>query len=919
MYRRSLLAAILLLSALGATARVISYAPYTDRTAIPAFQNRLNRHFALIETASPVPGASPVAYLSVGQLVVYDSTGVDEPRVVFPPDGTNADVNVAAAREDGGGLALIVQSSFDGGMNPSKKQAWFLSLDGGSTWKKTALPDDALTLYNSTTPFYSDADIGGPFVRAAGSGARAATHDMPFIVTTTHGLYAVARDGSARNLVSGTDVLIIGDNVTHDRFLVSFKASVLSVVDLAGNTADIGPSSDRPRNGWIAGDGGAYLESGYTVTDHWLRRFVNGVVTTIVPPSTGTRGFVAVPTADYNGIWMIERATGSPTKLESYTPQSGIVTLWSDITGPEVEALLPGASGKTVLIQVHRVRNTTGFIDPALAVWHINDPAPTRYDELYMNEQATKGFVHVDPDAIENGTPFVFDSGTVFFGCPVCSPPPPTIVSPPVSGGSDVVQEWGVVRGSLAQRLVLPGISRTQGAFGSYWLSDVTFYNPLDEPQHATVRYVRTGDAVQTADVNERSITLGPREIRLIPDALLSLFGLERGGGAFFITPDPGGAINVTTRTYSQAAKGTYGFGMNGLDVYSAVGPRFELTFSGAFFGANTRTNLILTDVSGRGASASLQAASANGFVTSAPSDLAVAPASGQQQVNGIAARVGMQPADAGGLVVQPLTGELIASVFAIDNRTNDPTYFPPDIPATVNRTIPAIGHVDGANNAKFRSDLYLINPAASPSIVNLQINPWDGTPAAYLSLTLLPHESRLIRDVLTTAFSRTGFARLRYQSFGSTGASAGVRVTSRTYSLNDDGGTYGFLMPPLNSFQSATAGDTLEILGASTDSSVRTNVGLVDLNATATSRQLHATVAFYDKSGAKVDELTVTLPSASGMQLNDIFRARGIASSVGPVLIKVTAVDGLIGAYASVVDNGTNDSTYLPANLAAK
>ncbi len=236
-----------------------------------------------------------------------------------------------------------------------------------------------------------------------------------------------------------------------------------------------------------------------------------------------------------------------------------------------------------------------------------------------------------------------------------------------------------------------------------------------------------------------------------------------------------------------------------------------------------------------------------------------------------------------------------------------------------MNRTIPAIGHVDGANNAKFRSDLYLINPAASPSIVNLQINPWDGTPVAYLSLTLLPHESRLIRDVLTTAFSRTGFARLRYQSFGSTGASAGVRVTSRTYSLNDDGGTYGFLMPPLNSFQSATAGDTLEILGASTDSSVRTNVGLVDLNATATSRQLHATVAFYDKSGAKVDELTVTLPSASGMQLNDIFRARGIASSVGPVLIKVTAVDGLIGAYASVVDNGTNDSTYLPANLAAK
>jgi hypothetical protein len=572
-----------------------------------------------------------------------------------------------------------------------------------------------------------------------------------------------------------------------------------------------------------------------------------------------------------------------------------------------------------VLIQVHRVRITSSFLDPALALWHTGDAAPARYDELYLNEQSTKGFVHVDPEAIENGTPFVFDSGMAFFGCPICSPPVPGLAAPPVSGGSDVVQEWGVVRASLAQRLVLPGIARTQGAFGSYWLSDVTFYNPLDTPQHVTVQFVPTGNPVQIASVNERSITLASHEIRLVPDALQSLFGIESGGGAFFITPDPGGAINVTSRSYSQASGGTYGFGMNGLDVYSAVGPRFGLTFSGAFFGAGTRTNLILTDVSGRGASVSLQAAGSNGLVTANPSDSEFAPASGQQQVNGIAPRVGLQAADAAGLLVHPLTGELIASVIAIDNRTNDPTYFPPDIPSTVARTIPAIGHVDGANNAKFRSDLYLINPVGDAVMVVLQMTPWDGTTAKTLTLTLLPHEARVIRDVLMAAFGRTGIARLRYQSETFAGNTANVHVTSRTYTLNDDGGTYGCLMPPLNSFQSAAAGDTLEILGSTTDSSVRTNIGLVDLSANGSSQQLHATLTIIDKSGTKLDELTVQLPSASGMQLNDIFRARGIAPSAGPVLIRVTSVDGLIGAYASVVDNGTNDSTYLPANLAAK
>lgn len=925
MYRRHLFAAIFLLSAVGAAGRVISYAPYTSSIATPAFQSRLNRHFALMEVASVSFGLYPSGANPAGaQLVVYDSAGVEEPRVVFPTDSSNVTINVAATREDESGLTLLVQSDFDGGMNPARKPSWFLSLDGGTTWKKSALPDDGWASTSSTS-YSNGADFGGPFVRSAGAGARAATHDTPFIVSALHGVYSVARDGSAKHLLNAANVLLIGDDATHDHFLVGYKSNVLSELDLAGNVSDLGPASDPasdpPRSGWIAGDGSAYAESGYSSSDQWLRRYANGVATTIVPKSdTGLRSFVAVPTADYNGVWLAEGMTGNPTRLELYTPQNGIVTQWSDISGPAIEALLPGASGKTVLVQVHRVRATTSFLDPALAVWHLGDPAPARYDELYLDEQPTKGFVHVDPDAIENGTPFVFDSGTISLGCPICSPPPP-IVAPPVAGGSDVIQEWGVVHASLAQKLVLPGISHTPGAFGSSWLSDVTFYNPLDVAQHVSVLYTPTGSGVQTTSLNQRDVTLAPHEIRLVPDALASLFGIESGGGAFVITPDPGGAINVTSRTYTQAAQGTYGFGMNGIDVYSAVGPRFGLTFSGAFFGANTRTNLTLTDVSGRGASASLQAASSNGFVTSTPMDSAVAPAGGQQQVNGIAPRVGMQPTDVGGLVVQPLTGELIASVFAIDNRTNDPTYFPPDIPSSVVRIIPAIGHIDGANNSKFRSDLFLINNTPSPATVYLQISPWDGSPGTSLSLTLLPNEARQIRDVLMTAFGRSGIARLNYHSAGFSGDSANVHVTSRTYTLNDDGGTYGALMPPLNSFQSAAAGDTLEILGTSTDSSVRTNVGLVDLSGGGVNQgqPRHATVAFYDKTGAKVDELTVAIPTSAGMQLNDVFRARNIDSSVGPVLIRVTSVDGLIGAYASMVDNGTNDSTYLPANLAAK
>ena len=60
--------------------------------------------------------------------------------------------------------------------------------------------------------------------------------------------------------------------------------------------------------------------------------------------------------------------------------------------------------------------------------------------------------------------------------------------------------------------------------------------------------------------------------------------------------------------------------------------------------------------------------------------------------------------------------------------------------------------------------------------------------------------EARVIRDVLATAFGKSGIARLRLtsQSFDN----SGIRVTSRTYSGDSHGGTYGFLMPPLNNFQ---------------------------------------------------------------------------------------------------------------------
>src|SRR5207244_9223824 len=138
---RRLLPALLLFAATAASARVISYAPYSDRVSIPAVQSRLNRHAVLFEMAKV--GSNR------GQVVVYDTQGFEEPRVVLD----DVTVSSIAAREDDQQLAILVQGSV-----PS---AAMLSVDGGRTWKALTLPASGYF----TSIFYSYPDTGGPFAR----------------------------------------------------------------------------------------------------------------------------------------------------------------------------------------------------------------------------------------------------------------------------------------------------------------------------------------------------------------------------------------------------------------------------------------------------------------------------------------------------------------------------------------------------------------------------------------------------------------------------------------------------------------------------------------------------------------------------------------------------------------------------------
>ncbi|HVR42918.1 MAG TPA: hypothetical protein VMS56_05675 [Thermoanaerobaculia bacterium] len=921
----SLALAILLVP--DAVARIISYAPVTSRFTRPAVQPRDASRFLLIESREPFTMPSmfpgPAASLAKGELVLHDPSGINEPKVVFTRTAGTDRIDLAAMNEtaDGRLHLLVVANPVSGVSSPSR---YFYSGDGGESWTMLALAEG---LY---TPEFFREDVGSPVVRGRGSQIRPGDSETPFVIaaslrgsgqrTVFHAIDAGGTVRALMEMAANTHALLLGSDLEGKRFLISGRPIVggveqpdgIRILDADGTLDEVLlTAATHPfTEGWITSGGEVYLEEAPS-THQTLRLFRSGSSETLV--SVGTRAnngpvVFAVPTHDFEGAWIVERKTGEPTRLLRHTVAGGLETMWTDLTGPEVEAIHPAASGERVLVQVHRPRavEMRVIVDPALAIWEIGAPAPRRYDELFLAEGPAKAFVNLDVDAVASGGSFIFDSAPTDF-----LPPPPISSAP---GGMEVTQEWGVVRASLQQRLVLPALARLPGAYDSYWKSDVILWNDDPEPVSIAMRFVPTGGG----EAVERHLELEGNRIVLIADALPTLFGLDQGGGAVFLEPEHGRAITVTSRLYTEGPEGSYGMGVGATDVFAASSARFFLTFAGALQGPSTRTNLLVTDAGGFGSRFGIEASGPTG--PTGRSDLAFeVPAGGQIQINDVGARVGVLSQAAARF--ETLRGLSIPSLVLIDNRTNDPTMFPPDVVASVPRMIPFVGHLDGANGSRFRTDLFLYNTADEVRGVTFAAKALDrDEPESWVSFTLLPRESKIIPDAYRLAFGREGLGRLRFWSARSAAETEGVRVAARIYTEKPDGGTYGFVMPALNAFQTAGPGESLEILGAVIDPRFRTNLALVDTFTQANGGSQRVEVEIIGPDGARLDRFETTVRNAGGTHLLDLFGSRGLtADRPTPVVIRVSPGTGVVGAFATLVDNGTSDPIYLGAALASQ
>lgn len=459
---------------------------------------------------------------------------------------------------------------------------------------------------------------------------------------------------------------------------------------------------------------------------------------------------------------------------------------------------------------------------------------------------------------------------------------------------------------------VVPAIGNGPGANGTYWQSDVWFFNPSNAPMTFTARRVSDPRVVLTFE-------LPPHGSMELVDALANAGGGPRANGGDGITTDAlviespyrwGEQLTVYSRTYTKDLQGSGTYGQS----VPAVPSRYGYANNGTFIldrrqPGQYRHNLgVVND--------GQQSLAVKISTYGHEETLLVPPAT----VANVSLETIPWNASPFGVTVVTVETERPVPVWLamIDNKTGDSTFVPFSIFALEGAldaaiAIPQIASVPGAHGTRWRSDLYgeLSDPVAveyTETSTFLRTNFYPADPARCAGQSLIrskvPSTRWLFADIANQIEGCSG-DQVRGALELHTGAWTGAY--SRTYTTREDGGTLGDILPqypmggwPVQHFAGLRAG-----------AAFRVNIGFYNgLDYPVVHRLL-----VFGAGGEEVSRREITLAARQSLQapLADLLGSLP-DGLYGLTVLPIDAADrpGRSWAYVSIIDNATGDPTNL-------
>ena len=473
--------------------------------------------------------------------------------------------------------------------------------------------------------------------------------------------------------------------------------------------------------------------------------------------------------------------------------------------------------------------------------------------------------------------------------------------------------------------LIIPAVAHANG-INSQFQSDIRVSNTSPQLMKYQLTFTPSGDAGISAG-RQTTFSIDPGRTVALDDVLKSWFGTGTASvtGTLEVRPltqtatsvsnaAVGALANLVTfassRTFNVAPTGTFGQFIPAVPFANFIDKSKVLSLQQIAHSAQYRTNLGLVEGSGEPAQLLVKVFGSTG------SQLAQFPVSlngGQHlQLNGFIAQQGIASLDDGRVEVHVTggNGKVTAYASVLDNATSDPLLVTPVTLGAEGNTrwvVPGVADLSNGT-ANWQSDVRLFNAGTTPANATLSFYSMNGGEPKTTTMTLQPGEVRQLDRALSSVFNVSQDGGAMHIE---TATAARLIATARTYNQTSQG-TYGQFISAVTPAESVAVGSRpLQLLQVEESSRYRSNIGLAEV----TGKPVTLEVSVVPPDAKFAATTHVTLAPNEFRQITSMLTALGLGETYNArITVKAIAGEGRATAYASVIDQKTQDPTYVPA-----